>query len=207
MPPKQNLLNQRFGKLSVIAEAETAKKVTYWACVCDCGKETTVRAYSLTSGHTASCGCMMHRPKHGLCGSPVWMSWQAMLSRCNDVRGKDYPRYGGRGITVCSSWSDFRNFLEDMGDRPPKHSLDRIDNNLGYFKENCRWADPKTQSNNRRSNKLMTVGCCSLQISEWSKELSMPTKLIYARLNRGWSPEKTISTPVQTQQRRIKAAA
>ena len=89
--------------------------------------------------------------RHGLWQHPLYQTWQGIKQRCHTTKHKQYKDYGGRGITLCSEWYDnFAQFVEDMGDRPEGHTVDRIDNDKGYSKDNCRWADAKTQSNNRR---------------------------------------------------------
>lgn len=81
-----------------------------------------------------------------------------MLQRCGNPKMIHYRNYGGRGITVCAAWQDFTGFLRDVGERPPGHTLDRIDNDLGYFKANCRWATPKQQAANRRTTHRPSAG-------------------------------------------------
>lgn len=82
---------------------------------------------------------------------PLYWTWEGMRKRCNQKSAHDYPRYGGRGVTVCPEWKTFWKFLEDMGEKPSaSHSLDRIDNSKGYSKDNCRWATKKQQQDNRR---------------------------------------------------------
>ena len=91
------------------------------------------------------------RTKHGMDGTPTHTSWRAMRQRCNHINNKDYKYYKGKNISYDPSWENFLNFLKDMGERPEGHTLDRIDNTKGYFKENCRWATPIQQSFNRGS--------------------------------------------------------
>lgn len=87
--------------------------------------------------------------------TPEYRAWQSMRDRCNNKRARRYADYGGRGIAVDPSWSTYGQFFADMGPRPsPRHSLDRIDNDQNYCKENCRWATAKEQACNRRSNVL-----------------------------------------------------
>ena len=83
--------------------------------------------------------------------TPTFRSWLAMHSRCRYPSQAAWKNYGGRGITVCERWRDFRNFLADMGVKPANRSLDRIDNDGNYTPENCRWATVKQQLANRRA--------------------------------------------------------
>jgi len=102
----------------------------------------------------------MKYEKHGMQGTPIYESWLGMKKRCYKKNRKDYKYYGGRGITVCDNWvNSFLSFYKDMGEKPtPNHSIDRIDNNKGYSKENCRWANKTTQSINQRLRKDNTSG-------------------------------------------------
>lgn len=109
-----------------------------------------------------------------------------MRRRCNNPRELEYHNYGGRGITVCDEWQNFENFYKDMGDPPLGMSIDRIDNNKGYYPENCRWANAATQSNNKRNTIHITFDGKTKTISDWSKEKGVKTDIIRYRLRKGW---------------------
>lgn len=88
---------------------------------------------------------------HGMKGTPTYMSWMSMKSRCNNPNNVSYKNYGGRGITVCKRWYNFKNFYEDMGQKPNGLSLDRIDNDGNYEPSNCKWSTWVEQNNNKRN--------------------------------------------------------
>jgi hypothetical protein len=133
---------------------------------------------------------MSQKFKHGMRGTRVYNSWQAMKKRCLNKNRKNYKYYGGRGIVVCEKWMEFENFYKDMGECPRGKTLDRINNNLGYFKENCCWSTPRQQNNNRRDNHFLVYKGKTQTIAQWSRELDINYKTIYSRIKRGWNIEK-----------------
>lgn len=124
--------------------------------------------------------------------------WYGIIQRCCNPKSQGYERYGGRGIQVCERWQGedgFEHFMEDMGIRPYKDaSIDRIDNNDGYYSENCRWADKKTQGNNRGNNRLITFNGETHTLSQWAEELGINRNTLYTRLSRGWSVKRALTT-------------
>jgi len=143
-----------------------------------------------------------HRPRHG--HSPksgptlTYSTWQQMRDRCLNPESNSYPRYGGRGITVCSRWAEsFLAFLEDMGERKRGFSLDRIDNSKGYAPSNCRWATPKQQCRNTRSNLNIFFNGEVRPLIEWCEVFNLPYHTIRARIGKyKWSVEKALTEPV-----------
>lgn len=162
--PALDLTGKKFDMLTVVEMvARTRKKESIrWLCLCDCGRTKAIDGYSLKIGRVVNCGCVNGRElmfkNHGMCYTKEYRAWHTMKLRCLNPNNKNYDLYGGRGIVVCDRWvKSFMYFYEDMGDCPLGHSLDRINNEGGYNKENCRWASLKTQARNKRNNALITL--------------------------------------------------
>lgn len=168
-PPSVHV-GERYGRLSVVRDLGTRLEGSsyrrVYLCRCDCGAEFEAVGKRLRTGQTKSCGCLQRESfdqfgernakrerTHGHTThghrSRTYRSWESMRRRCLSATAVDYPRYGGRGITVCAEWASFEQFLADMGERPERMSLDRIDADGNYEPANCRWADAKTQRRNR----------------------------------------------------------
>lgn len=115
----------------------------------------------------------------------TYLTWISMRQRCNNPNSSDYKNYGGRGIKVCPEWGSFPKFLSDMGERPKGTSLDRIDVNGNYCKENCRWASPKMQALNMRTTCLLEFNGKIDSVHGWSKELGVTERMIKYNYEKG----------------------
>lgn len=197
---KIDITGHVYGRLTVISFHSIKNGNARWLCLCECGKTTISHLMSLRRGSAKSCGCLrnelrkLNSTTHGMSYSKIHRIWRAMLERCHNVNCKGYRHYGGRGITVCDEWLEFGNFFEDMGDRPtPKHSLDRVNTELGYSKANCRWATMIEQQNNRRDNVWITYKGKTKTTSQWSRFFNLPRRLIADRFKAGHNLEDVFS--------------
>lgn len=134
---------------------------------------------------------------------PAYKTWAGMISRCHRPYATGYANYGGRGIKVCARWrgeNGFVHFVEDMWPKPtPAHTLDRKNNDKGYCKSNCRWATKTQQTQGRRNIHWLTFDGETLPLAVWAERLNISRRTIRDRLSRGWSVERTLSTPRRKQ--------
>lgn len=197
-----DLTGKIFGRLTVIEITnERYYESVCWLCLCECGNNKIVPSARLIHGKTKSCGCynldvLKYRSTtHGETINGVisteWAIWSKMIDRCTRKTSKSFIDYGGRGITVCEKWKNgFENFLYDMGRRPGKsYSLERVDNDKGYYKENCKWATRKAQAGNRRSNVRLIYLNREMIMQDWANELKKDHSLITYHLKKGKSFE------------------
>lgn len=145
-----------YGRLTVVGRhSKDNKGNILWKCLCECGKQTLVRGYPLKIGAIRSCGCAPrisnYYVKHGLYKHPLYYIWHSMHFRCCNESSKDYKNYGGRGIIICERWQSIENFIEDMYPTYKEGlTINRIDINGNYCKENCEWATDSVQNHFRR---------------------------------------------------------
>ena len=151
----EECVGKKFGRLTVVGVDPIGGKRRFH-CVCECGNESRPLAGNVIRGLTKGCGCrvLLGNTKHGRWMSREYRSWATMIQRCTNPNNPNYKRYGGLGVKVCDRWvSSFSAFIEDMGNRPPDTSLDRINPFGDYGPENCRWADRYVQANNKRASR------------------------------------------------------
>jgi hypothetical protein len=128
----------------------------------------------------------------------TYSSWKCMKQRCLNPNAAGYQHYGGRGIHICDKWMRFEGFLDDMGEAPDGHSLDRIDNDGPYNKENCRWATQEQQCNNTRVTRKVVAFGVTKTVAEWAKSIGISRDTMYARLFvRKMDPEVAVSMPLR----------
>lgn len=123
----------------------------------------------------------------------AYNTWRAMNSRCRCKSHSQYFRYGGAGIAVCERWLSFENFYQDMGGRPKRRTLDRLDSHGDYSPKNCRWASPSQQQRNKSNSLFLTKGRSTFHVEEWADRLGIRAGTIRVRLFRGWSVERALT--------------
>jgi hypothetical protein len=199
-----DLTGRTFGRLTVVGlslNVDGSGKPC-WKCRCACGNKHTASGSCLRRGQTQSCGCLMiertkeANTRHGRKGSRVYRIWGGMWTRCRNPKSRDFPNYGGRGITVCERWESFSAFLEDMGDPPEgDFTIERRENDLGYSPENCYWTPREKQAINRRSSIFVEHDGRRLVASQWDREFGFREGTIARRVKRGWPKERLFVAP------------
>ena len=193
---------ETFGLLTVLKEVPYKPWGTWVLFRCVCGKEVirslaSTRAHWLTGASTPSCGCRgsaTYKAK----GTRPYRIWNGMKVRCQNPKSKDYARYGGRGITLCDEWQTFEGFWKDMAfGYADDLSIDRIDTNKGYCKENCRWATSTTQSRNKRNSATDN----GVPLKELAEKTGINYYTLFDRYNRGDRGERLVR-PVMKKRRK-----
>lgn len=176
-----------FGKLTVARKDASSVPGRHirWLCICECGTEKVAASSDLKNGNTSHCGCVK-RLKHGQAvggrRSPIAKVWSGMMQRCYNAKNKNYHHYGGRGIVVSDEWHDLKQFVKDMSPRPKNMTIERIDTNRGYSKENCRWVTQAQQTRNRRVNRFYLHAGAMRCIAEIAELENIKYFTLYSRL-------------------------
>ena len=188
-----SIIGKRFGNLTVISlDHITTNHNTYWLCRCDCGNEKVVYRGGLTSGDIISCGCYHkehlneYGKTHGLSNDKMYSKWSGMMQRCTNPKASNYERYGGRGIDICDDWrNNPEHFIEWAYSNGYEDglTLDRKNNNKGYYPDNCRWITTREQQSNTRRNHNITRKGITHSIAEWSKLTGVNHETLRYRVN------------------------
>lgn len=218
MPQTPDLLNQRFGRLTVVDRLGAKNGKIWWRCLCDCGGATSAPTSYLRSGNTHSCGCRqkeaaaetcVSRTTHGQSHQRLYNIWRSMRARCENPKSISFPNYGARGIRVCDAWrAHFEAFAAwARANGYADHlQIDRINGDGNYEPDNCRWADVRSQAENRRSTRLITFNGRSRTACAWARITGIPSSTIKYRLRSGWPVDAALSVAPATANRVTRAA-
>lgn len=194
MGARKDKAGKRYGMLATVSSFNKNGRL-YWKCKCDCGNYTDVLSSSLDGVHTKSCGCYLHTNSktHGLYGTRIYRIWHGMMNRCYNKKTRGYNYYGGRGVKVCEKWHAVTGFYEDMRDGyEDTFSIDRIDVNGNYCKENCRWATSEQQSYNKRNSVVVTVFGHDYKIKDLREAFGISESSYYRIISTGKTIEETL---------------
>lgn len=202
MNAKINITGERYGRLVAINRLIIPNKRSTWVFKCDCGEEIQRLLEHVRQGTTKSCGCLKidrtrersitHGHSVGRKASRTLSAYQKAKERCYNPNIERYPQYGGRGIVMSDEWrKSFTTFLEDMGECPPKMSLDRIDVNGNYEKGNCRWVTSAQQARNRTDNVFVSHGGKEVILKDFATIMGVKYKTLHARVKyKGQTPHE-----------------
>lgn len=201
---KNNLIGQKFGRLIVIEEHSKKHRKIVWTCECECGNKVNVIGSDLIRGKTRSCGCLKKElhTTHGMHNSRLYIIWTGMKQRVNNDKTGNY---GARGIKCCDEWESFINFYNDMAYEYEKHckthgenntTLDRIDVNGNYCKDNCRWATYEVQGNNKRNNIKIVIEGKTHTLRELSDMSGIKYSTLESRVREYQYPTDKILSPI-----------
>lgn len=204
----EQLEGQRFGRWTVIERYGTKDHRAVWKCQCDCGNIGYVTTTDLKGGKSKSCGCLLKDVMHSLAthgDSKPWGEynrlykiWADMKNRCSDINCHAYDRYGGIGIKVCDEWKDYPTFKEWSLNNgyDNKLTIDRIDPFGDYTPDNCRWADYKTQGNNKRNTKKYLHNGEEHSLTEWSRITGIDFHILSKRIHDyHWNIDDALTIP------------
>ena len=186
-----DIQNQKFNRLTALTLSDKSHyQADYWNCLCDCGNSVVLLTRQIIKGNVKSCGCLLRESSvrvgknnttHGFHGTRQYQTWSGMKARCNNQKNDAYVNYGGRGISYDARWENFEEFWEDMSKGYSDNlTLDRIDPNGNYTKENCRWVDSYLQAINKNTPITNTSGTTGVSWeaanSNWRVRISVDGK-------------------------------
>ena len=186
-------IGSKFGYLtikSIYKDYSSGRERVFANCICDCGNEKTTRFDWLKTSTTISCGCKRYvnrQKKHGCSKTRLYSIWRGMKDRCFNSHNPEYKHYGGRGITVCNEWLDFSSFKEwaESNGYANKLTIERIDFNGNYCKDNCKWIPLSEQLKNTSRTVFITFKGETLCAKDWSKRFGLPSNSVIRRYRKG----------------------
>jgi hypothetical protein len=194
---------QKFNRWTIIGDDGGLLSQKRVLCRCDCGTKRSVILQTLINGRSKSCGCwkrevdIKRKWKHGKSKTRTFRIWDNMLGRATRPNHDSFADYGGRGITVCERWLTFSHFLEDMGECQPHEEIDRIDNDKGYCKENCRWTTRQQNVLNRRNTLYVSPLGVRMTLHKCAEIFHIQYECLRRRVQAGWNIAKALMLPMQ----------
>ena len=201
LPKNYRLQGKKFGKLYVEEFSHyDDERMAIWKAICDCGNVVYISSGRLRfNTQCLECG-RSNQKTHGMSKSELYSIWAAIKTRCNNPNAINYSNYGGRGITYDPRWEQFDNFYYDMTEGfEPGLTIERIDNNKGYYKENCKWATTEEQNRNRNFNCYLTQNGKTQIVTDWAEELGIDRHKIYSlkTTHPDWSDKQILKKAIE----------
>tara|TARA_R100000742_G_C4279692_1_gene105419 strand:+ start:19318 stop:19968 length:651 start_codon:yes stop_codon:yes gene_type:complete len=207
-----DLTGMVFERITVKGFSHKKQGHAYWNCVCSCGSERVINSQRLKGGATKSCGCLakekaretcLRRAKHNMskrdCRSRIYISWANMKQRCLNPSRRDSKWYHDKGISVCDKWLDFSGFLEDMGGNYFEGaSLERISNDGGYHKGNCKWVEFSRQSRNKTDNRILNIDGVDMCMADAAEKYNINYNTLRSRIYKlGMDHDQAVKMPLR----------
>lgn len=188
---------EKYGKLLIIGSENINKKIMQ-KCICECGNEKYVHYSKLKSGHTKSCGCLKN--KYTIKNKRIFNCWWNMKQRCDSKDRNDSKYYHDKGITYCDEWNNYESFQDWAINNgyADNLTLDRLDSNLSYCPENCRWITIEEQQRNRSFCLYFSHNGETKTLSEWAREFGINRTTLHDRIYKfGYSFDEAIARPLR----------
>tara|TARA_R100000544_G_scaffold34022_1_gene20681 strand:- start:127 stop:768 length:642 start_codon:yes stop_codon:yes gene_type:complete len=201
-----------FERITVKGFSHKKQGHAYWNCVCSCGNEKVINSQRLNGGVTRSCGCIarekaretcLGRAKHNMSKrsgrSRIYTSWANMKQRCLSSGRNDSKWYHEKGVSVCDKWLDFEGFLEDMGaDYFDGASIERISNDDGYHKDNCKWIEFSSQARNKTDNRILTIDGVDMCMADAAEKYNINYNTLRSRIYKmGMDHKEAVTKPIR----------